>query len=145
MSVVGLVGSVGLWAASYSRITYIMDNQDIVRLHMGAVTWFPADRFTKAYGNRIYPLQPKYKNDGFQGFHTRWVPSTRVVGLLGSATALVIPLWMPSLMFGIVLVAFICPQAVHRRRRRFGLCIACGYTLQGSPGDRCSECGHERG
>ncbi|MCG3137773.1 MAG: hypothetical protein HJJLKODD_01623 [Phycisphaerae bacterium] len=29
------------------------------------------------------------------------------------------------------------------RRRRRGLCLNCGYNLQGRTGDRCSECGHE--
>lgn len=56
---------------------------------------------------------------------------------------LTIPLWMFLLGLGIVpaLISWrVGCKALRTSRRRSGLCIACGYDLQGTP-DRCPECG----
>lgn len=52
------------------------------------------------------------------------------------AWAVVTPLWIP------LVIRLARPLRALRRRRR-GLCPACGYDLRGTPGaDRCPECGH---
>ena len=53
-----------------------------------------------------------------------------------------IPLWQLSLVLGAVVLqlARVHPLRLRRRRRRLGLCLACGYDLRGSEG-RCPECG----
>jgi hypothetical protein len=58
-----------------------------------------------------------------------------------------IPWWQPALLLGLYPAASLCVFSVRRyrywvreRRRKNGLCPACGYDLRGST-DRCPECG----
>ena len=55
--------------------------------------------------------------------------------------ALKVPLWIPTVAFAIGSISFILIP-IHRRRKRkkLGLCLKCGYDLQGSK-ERCPECG----
>lgn len=67
-----------------------------------------------------------------------WLPHTEVNA---PVRIVMIPLWMPALLCAFM--PGLCGLARFnrgRRRRRFGLCEACGYDLRGSP-ERCSECG----
>ena len=41
------------------------------------------------------------------------------------------------------LCAFLSGPVRRRRRRKRGLCVACGYNLQGLTDARCPECGRE--
>jgi len=61
-------------------------------------------------------------------------------------TWIVIPYWLPTLLFAI-LPGFMSFSTLRRRlllryRRRHGLCIHCGYDLRATP-KRCPECGAE--
>lgn len=57
---------------------------------------------------------------------------------------LVIPLWLPVVLFGALPAARAVRWAVRyprERRRRRGLCIYCGYDLCATTTGRCPECG----
>jgi hypothetical protein len=60
-----------------------------------------------------------------------------------SARHVVVPFWAIALTFGMTswfLVTRLVRSARHQRRKRSGLCAACGYDLRATP-DRCPECG----
>ncbi len=53
-----------------------------------------------------------------------------------------LPLWFVSLVSGMFpSVAFLRGPVRRWRRKRKGLCVACGYNLQGNMSGVCSECG----
>ncbi len=54
--------------------------------------------------------------------------------------ALVVPLWIPILICGLILWFLHNPASRRRKRKKLGLCIACAYDLRGSS-ERCPECG----
>lgn len=54
-----------------------------------------------------------------------------------------IPHWLPVAAFGLLPLLWLIAQRrwlIHRRRRRLGMCLSCGYDLRASH-DRCPECG----
>ncbi len=51
-----------------------------------------------------------------------------------------LPFWIPTLVFGSVIFLRHPPGHRRRKRKKFGLCVKCGYDLRGSE-DRCPECG----
>ena len=52
-----------------------------------------------------------------------------------------VPYWAPAVLFAAAPLALLHVRRLRpRRRRRLGLCPACGYDLRESPG-RCPECG----
>ncbi len=55
------------------------------------------------------------------------------------------PLWMPIVLFGSYPTAHLLLRAPLRRyrRRRRGLCVACGYDLTGNVSGTCPECATE--
>jgi hypothetical protein len=143
LSVVGLVGSAGLWAVSYANIAYYR-GASAFGLQQGAFSvYLPGLQPYKEKTNirpppgRIVRNQITYT--GYSGLETQWRLS------FGSATTirwLEVPLWIPTFIFSIL--AAPVWASYRRHRRRLGLCAGCGYDLRGSPGP-CSECGHERG
>jgi hypothetical protein len=71
---------------------------------------------------------------GFWSLKDYWVVGSR---------AIVIPFWAPTaLSFILSIPAFLFARrsAVKAYRKRYGLCVACGYDLRES-NDRCPECG----
>jgi hypothetical protein len=57
---------------------------------------------------------------------------------------IVIALWIPLILFAIYpTIAFIRGPLRRWRRRRKGLCVACGYDLTGNVSGVCPECGTE--
>jgi hypothetical protein len=55
-----------------------------------------------------------------------------------------LPLWAPVVLFGACpTIAFIRGPVRRWRRRRKGLCLACGYDLTGNVTGVCPECGVE--
>ena len=55
---------------------------------------------------------------------------------------LVVPYWMDILTAALPLAGAAVRAALRSRKRRAGLCAACGYDLRATPG-RCPECGAE--
>lgn len=54
---------------------------------------------------------------------------------------IILPLWLPVLLFGAIPVALVTGRSALRRHRLTkGLCLACGYDLRGSTA-ACPECG----
>ena len=58
-----------------------------------------------------------------------------------------IPIWAPVAAFSLypVLALITFPARRRRRRKRLGLCIACGYDLTGNTSGICPECGSKIG
>ena len=82
-----------------------------------------------------------WRIEGFEGFETAWMPYWGCSAPLPLGKPVVIPLWIPALMFGMIL--FLCRPLFHHRRRKrkkLGLCLKCGYDLRGSK-EQCPECG----
>lgn len=157
-SLIGLLLSIGLWGASYFNVTYLaIPVKSLLHLTEGRLGWMPyakAEFPVDAYGReavvlKMYPPSSVgvYKHalinqkrrwycEGYRGLKTRFGPSARSAPMM-----LWIPLWIPGLIFGVIL--FLCsPVRHHRRRKRkkLGLCLKCGYDLRGSK-EQCPECG----
>lgn len=121
-SLIGLLLSVGLWAMSYVRIDILIGS------------W--ADKLVSLDQGRLFVGHLPPQTEGI--FSTPW--SFRFMDGGGYYFGLVVPLWLPTLMFGIACSCAYMPFLRRRRRRRLGLCLKCGYDLRGSK-DRCPECG----
>jgi hypothetical protein len=66
----------------------------------------------------------------------------RFYPLPGGDWILLVPFWIPFLLFATYpAIALIRGPLRRRRRRRRGLCVSCGYDLTGNVTGRCSECG----
>ena len=128
LSLIGLLISVGLWGVGYLQITWTSGKYVAVI----------------AYGNLCFGYD--YFGNTAPGlnilgpyFSTHWWPDR---GLFNNdfppAWAIQIPLWLPSLLFGLLLWLSYIPR--RRKRKKLGLCIKCGYDLRASK-ERCPECG----
>lgn len=70
-----------------------------------------------------------------------WYPDWYVAG---DAFSVQVPLWIVCVGTTPVALMSWWPVIVARQRRRGGLCLQCGYDLNGQD-TRCPECGRERG
>ena len=161
LSLIGLLLSVGLWGVSYFDFIY-EEKYQVLRLHSGCIEWtrrntsnaskmqdwidnkglgyyYPRRLMTTSrIAGREYPV---LAFGGFNGLGTIWRPQHRMIAARFVRSRL--PLWMPTVAFGLALL--LCrPLHFHRRRKRkkFGLCVKCGYDLRESK-ERCPECGEE--
>jgi hypothetical protein len=137
LSLIGLLLSVGAWGASYFQVYYMGDNHGL-SLAYGAVryTFWPRPIPYGPDDERALQLlnvrgPEGLRINGFIGFRTIWIPEFDVV-----------PLWIPTVVFGAYPVYMILPLHRRRKRKKLGLCLKCGYDLRASK-DRCPECGTE--
>ncbi len=151
LSLIGLLLSVGLWGVSYFRFTWTSERNEscrTVQLSAGRLVYLVAQygaRPTRYLLDTNPPRQllSSYGFDGFKNFSTRWKP--RLFSSKASDgtpwTLLEIPLWIPTILLGLVL-CLTRPfyQRRHRKRKKLGLCVNCGYDLRASK-ERCPECG----
>ncbi len=149
LSLIGLLLSVGLWGVSYMRLGYFFcEEQDTCwGVYLGA-------------GNLSYSANAGRMPRGllYNGFHdytTWWIPRMIEVGKQitvhrflwirgGRLEWCGISLWMPALLFFVILGFPLVPALRRRKRKKLGLCLKCGYDLRGSK-DRCPECGEQFG
>ena len=151
-SLVGLVGSAGLWVASETQLGflcrhhgYLFAREDVcVTVWNGhiACVWGDHARWEMERLAAVIDGPPPacrtcvdsaWPNSAFVDF---------CAGLraLGTWNSVRIPLWLPPALFSMVPV-YSCGLFLrgHKRSKR-GLCLDCGYDLRASP-QRCPECG----
>ncbi len=129
LSLIGLLLSVGLWGVSYWH-PYFISERYTFWVSMGClnVIEIPSEVTRRAYGNSRWRT--------FRSFHTIWLPSRLVPPYIGFW----MPLWIPTVFFATCLWWSVLPIHRHRKRKKLGLCVKCGYDLRASK-DRCPECG----
>ncbi len=135
LSLLGLLLGVGLWGVSYFTLHF----QSPVRgtlvagtLHRGSIELYCIGPSRSFYGNRHAELW----FEGFEGY-TVWMPH---VSTAKDYLVLIVPLWIPTLLFAALTWFNFLPVRRRRKRQKLGLCVKCGYDLRGSK-ERCSECG----
>ncbi len=142
LSLIGLLLSVGLWAASYFNASYAWVSVE-TDVTYTTTEWFLGfggfgNNQDRTQSHLRTQLWEGFRVEGFAGLATDWLPS---LGSFRGLPNMFIPLWIPTLLFAALGLS--CrPFHFHRRRKRkrLGLCIKCGYDLRGLP-ERCPECG----
>jgi hypothetical protein len=132
LSLIGLTISVLAWGLSYFGPAFRTRHLTIVLTGGG----IDLDRYT--YKGPIAPLSMW---NGFRTFETGWQPRYAKPFQNVGYWRLFIPLWMPTVFFGLAACGCHPPYFYARsRRKKLGLCLQCGYDLRGSE-TRCPECG----
>jgi len=166
ISLLGLALSLAMWGASYFNVVRAthrcnhpivisgVTNQNwqggslaliggALKYGMGGFGYWPLSdgrvfqMSLDAFGEKNLEAQPpRWISHGPRRLGTHW----RLVYISGSV--LILPLWIPTVLFGIWPTIALVRLRRHRRRRKLGLCLKCGYDLRASK-DRCPECGTE--
>ena len=162
LSLVGLLLSLGLWGVSYLNLVYSRRTAPPAVGFPTTVT-FPPPFSISPTGVLLSEGQPLYEYSGYFLAHgglgtwsylgkigrapkpgwRRTTISRRTVWLPKSAGGIVVPLWIPTVLFTLILWASSVPLHRRRKRKRLGLCVKCGYNLTGLTEPRCPECGQE--
>jgi predicted RNA-binding Zn-ribbon protein involved in translation (DUF1610 family) len=72
---------------------------------------------------------------GYVDLTTCWTPTFR-------QRCIVLPLWLPTVLFAVPLIGlYLWRTRTLRKRRAHGLCPTCGYDLTGNVTGVCPECG----
>lgn len=146
LSLIGLLLSLGAWAASYRPVLYTLvgEGADPYLFYLGleygtthVAIWDHLRPGNPAVGRRPRGVlmigEPTIQYELYQS----WLPRGRWTTGLAWVH---LPLWIPSALFSLVLWRCYAPIRRDRKRRRLGLCLTCGYDLRGST-ERCPECG----
>ena len=148
---VGLVLSVMLWAASYFFSIAMLSGTSTMwemakgcvavdrNIHPTVVHYGGPQAAGGIGGNSIYrvgSIHRFWKSRGFDGWETIWTPKLKLKPL-----RIVIPLWIPTLLFLTLTWKRISPVCRRARNKRRGLCTSCSYDLTGKMSGVCPECG----
>lgn len=143
LSLVGLLLSMGLWGVSCVGVLHERYNTGALRFERvelvagyiavssEQLTWNPVS---------VPPIRWAWGEDVMVLGASPWLPSMQ---WSARTKSVLIPVWIPTVLFSLILVAG--PIGLrHRRRkhRKLGMCLKCGYDLRASK-DRCPECGQE--
>ena len=83
-----------------------------------------------------------YRTFSFAGLAVEFVPDRFTGSGNRIGVNMTLPLWMPLLLFGMPLGMLLARGPLRRwSRRRRGLCLTCGYNLEGNTSGTCPECG----
>ena len=145
LSLSGLLLSVGLWGVSYFHLWYGKPRRSAtISFRAGALCWQRGN--TVGFGNNPNRdprpegsglEEEQWNLSGFTDFKTLFKPVFDSPPIL-----LLLPFWIPTLFFVLLLCVSFRPTHYFRCRKRekSGLCISCGYDLQGLIELRCPEC-----
>ena len=136
-SLVGLILSMGLWVASYWIVALTIRRPSSIAIVFATRGLVGADLGPQSNRNP----RVEWTIRDFQGLGTSF---TWGFWHQYGSTAILIPLYAPTLVFGASFTYLGLPWFRHRKRRKFRLCLECGYDLRGSK-ERCPECGRETG
>ncbi|MCH8878295.1 MAG: hypothetical protein IID34_00245 [Planctomycetes bacterium] len=145
LSLIGLLLSVGLLAASFWGVGYHCRSLNPTKVLA-----------VDTVGGTVLLRHEGVGIATFWGWHSMprsrqllwWRMPSWYIG--GNMFRILIPLWLPIVLFAAYptyqLPAFRRHLQRHRRRKRkkLGLCVKCGYDLRAS-NDRCPECGEDFG
>ncbi len=82
---------------------------------------------------------PRYSKSSFLSSGVRINDGLRIDTIIRKG-GLYVPLYLPSLLFGVIPTLWFFSFLRSSKREELGLCVKCGYDLRGSK-DRCPECG----
>jgi hypothetical protein len=92
----------------------------------------------RGWWRRQAPRSPATRSDRYLlGFRHESGTFVHFLNLSERRRAVTVPMWPAAVLFGVLPFYSLLR---HRRRRKAGLCPACGYDLRATPG-RCPECG----
>ena len=84
---------------------------------------------------------PGWTAAGYHGFSTNWWPDDGLSMKRGDSWSISIPLWIPTAISVLALLAYQNPWTIGDARTRLpSECRGCGYDIRGS-GRKCPGCG----
>lgn len=132
ISITGLVASLGLWGVSYAGAGYAD-----IRVGFGVLggTFTYAEGVCGFNGGSLPGFG--WSTGWYKSFRTSWLPHVS----LAAPKLIILPLWIPALLFAILPARRMMSRLQPRHREP--CCTKCGYDLTGSPAG-CPECGHNQ-
>ncbi len=142
LSLIGLLLSVGLWGASYWRMSWVSsDYRSVLYLVDG---WFgylqsqSPSLLKDTLGQKPGAGRAEF---GFDYGETDPFQSPVVWRSSAQIRSLEVALYLPLGLFAVVWLIFRGFELRYHRRKKLGLCLECGYNLKGLTEPRCPECG----
>ncbi|MCG3138843.1 MAG: hypothetical protein HJJLKODD_02712 [Phycisphaerae bacterium] len=144
--------SILLWIASYRDISYTFsslesgtyNDPNVISLdaRAGCLYW---TSYSKA--GSLFPDDVLYSSGFSMGhsfdYFTLWTPEVTRSSITGLIWEARIPMWIPTVIFGILPSLWAMKWWRRYRRLKRGRCTVCGYSLFGLNSSRCPECGTE--
>jgi len=138
-SLLGLVISVLLWALCSLNIHWVLpDQRTEVYLQFGGIAIGQYDALF-AQPSRIYSFSKS--TPGFTLMPYVCLERVQQIPSFAPQIFVVVPLWIPTLLFAIYPAVSVGRFVRRRGRKRRGVCVNCGYSLKMLTVPRCPECG----